>query len=649
MNLHFHKLQVKDWLVYGGQTTVEFAPFQPGKNIVVVHGRNGFGKTSLLRALEFLFHNSYDREGLLRQWHDHARESGEGSIEIALEFFHQGKLMKLVRKVDFESRNGTMVPNLLVNLVNTDSGEMEDQVQDKIELLIPKKSQQFVFFDGAEITRYAQRQHDKGIREAIEQVLGIPAVRNLKYDLHKLIDELEDEQAEIVAQQEQNQSLLAEIEDHKDKASSYKTKCADLLEKLKSAQQVAEVLKKEAAQIDAIVAERDQLATKQERYADHEEKRKQADDAIKDFLMYAPLHMLVDPLTQITQEGLAEQEGSFSRREHYLHIKRYLDRLLEKSQWDFGATIPESTGQDIEREAQRFGELTAGMGPVKKKGIGLAKISDIKALLRILRDSEEGHDLMDKRAFYDQKLEEIGKDIRELEAKLEGHSLREVQELFEQQKALTKTKITLKQEISALHEKLARVTKEIEDKNRELDEATTGTSRGRTLIKTLTTVRRLYKAVDAFVDGLVTRKREDIERQATNIFTQITNKPLEYAGIRVKDDYTLEIHRRDGTVVENEKLSSGEKEILAYCFITSLNLSSPSPAPFVMDSPFGHLDSGHRDELLKSLPNLPVQVFLLATDRDLSEQERDQLQAFIAQEFEIKRNQQEASSTIVQE
>ena len=649
MSVHFQKLQVKDWLVYGGQTTVEFAPFQPGKNIVVVHGKNGFGKTSLLRALEFLFHNGYDREGLLEQWHDHAREAGEGSMEIALEFVYQGKLMKLIRKVDFKPRNGITAVMPSVELINADSGELENQVQDKIELIIPKKSQQFVFFDGAEITRYAQRQHDKGIREAIEQVLGIPAVRNLKSDLGKLVDELEDEQAEIVALQGHSQDLLAEIDRLKNEAASYKGQHAGLLDKLNGVQRAAEELEKEAAQIVAIAAERDQLAAKQERRADYEEQRNRANDAIKRFLSDAPLHMLTGPLKQIVQEGLARQEGGSFRRDYHLHVKRYLDRLLENGQWDFGAPIPESAGQDIEREAQRFGELTVGMGTVKKKDIGITEISELQALLHRLRDSEDGQNLMDKRAVYDEKLEEIDKEVRGLKAKLEGHPLLEVQELFEQRKTLAETEMTLKQDVEALDKNLARVTKEIDDKNRELDEATIGTDRGRPLTQTLYTARQLYKAVDAFVDRLVAQKREDIEREATNIFTRITNKPLEYAGIRVKDDYTLEVYRRDGTVVENKKLSAGEKEVLAYSFITSLNLSSPSPAPFVMDTPFGHLDSSHRDGLLQSLPSLPVQVFLLATDRDLPHQERDQVQAFIAQEFDIKRNQQESRSTIVQE
>lgn len=128
--------------------------------------------------------------------------------------------------------------------------------------------------------------------------------------------------------------------------------------------------------------------------------------------------------------------------------------------------------------------------------------------------------------------------------------------------------------------------------------ASAGTAEGRRITEALQEARRLRAAVDEFVDRLVAEKREAIEQNATDIFRDITNKPQEYAGIHVKDDYTLEVYRHDGTTVENDKLSAGEKEVLAYSFITALNLSSPNPAPFAMDTPFGHLDSEHRDRLL---------------------------------------------------
>ena len=41
-----------------------FPQFQDGNNLVVINGQNGFGKTSLLRALEFVFRGGYGKAEL---------------------------------------------------------------------------------------------------------------------------------------------------------------------------------------------------------------------------------------------------------------------------------------------------------------------------------------------------------------------------------------------------------------------------------------------------------------------------------------------------------------------------------------------------------------------------------------------------------
>ena len=148
------------------------------------------------------------------------------------------------------------------------------------------------------------------------------------------------------------------------------------------------------------------------------------------------------------------------------------------------------------------------------------------------------------------------------------------------------------------------------------------------------------------VERLVEDKRSAIEEKATEVFQGITNKPQEYDRVRVKSDYTLEVVRKDGSTVQNTQLSAGEKEVIAYSFMTALNLSSVDPAPFVMDTPFGHLDSGHRKGLLRSLATLEVQAILLATDRDLPTQERDAIDTSIAKEFVLRRDQLAALTTI---
>jgi DNA sulfur modification protein DndD len=479
-------------------------------------------------------------------------------------------------------------------------------------------------------------------------MLGIPAIRNLGHDLGNLTDKLEDKQAEINLAEGKSQELIEEIDDLKSERQNYLEQKTDKKDKLESIEQSAQELEKETAELSKIEAEQEQLKEKRERLRDYEDRRKEKKEQIDRFLSNAAMHMLKEPLTQIVQEGKAQQDGSPSRRRTYAQQKDFLESLLDDDNCVCGRPMNEDAESRIHNEIERLSGLVEQMKGSSSEGLfTFAELSSLSARVETLKNQDiNGEELFDSLSAIDDRIEEIETDIRRLERELEGHEDTDVRENMRLQRQLGEQASTLRNEIENLEANIERTTKEIEEKQRELDAVSAETEEGRRVTETLQTSRRLGSAVDEFVERLVKEKRESIQESASQIFRDITNKPEEYAGINVNEDYSLSVYRHDGSVVENDRLSAGEKEVLAYSFITALNLSSPNPAPFVMDTPFGHLDSQHRDRLLQSLPRLDVQVFLLATDRDLPEHERDRIDQYIADEFVIERNQQEARSTI---
>lgn len=647
MSFQFRELAFKDWLVYGGTEIVKFDGFRQGKNLAVFHGQNGSGKTSLLRAMQFLFHNDLNRNEWYEVWNDRAKDHGEGTLEVSLEFVHNGRLHKLIRSIEFKPWGSTIAINQDVELW-IDGEQVKDQVEDKIAQIIPKETQQFVFFDGAEITRYAHKQYTDGVKEAIELVLGIPAVRNLRDDLSKLIRDLENEQTELLAAQGKNEELLVEIDDRQAEIEGYTTRRKKLTEQLRSIQRTLDELEQEASEIQLIETERERLYEKQQRRAELEERLSELNKNIADLLEKAPRHMLAGSLAQIVEEQSVRQNPP-TRKVEITHQIRYLGEILDQDYCICGRLIDAESEGSLIAEIERLKSLIFDSSATRGNSTTIRELSDLSAILMNIRsDAQDGHELFDRRAQVEISLEEVETDIRKLEEKLKQHSAVEVQELFRQKESLEEQLVDTKASLKSLDANIARAQDALQALSRERDQLATSTQQGHQLTQTLEVTRRVHDAVDEYVEQLVLEKRQDIEELTSQIFTSITNKPLEYAGIQVNDDYTLTVYRRDGSLVENEKLSAGEKEVLAYSFITALNLSSLNPAPFVMDTPFGHLDSGHREGLLKSLPQLPVQVFLLATDRDLPNDERDKVQYAIAQEFEIRRDQRDVVSRIVE-
>lgn len=644
MSFQFKELTLKNWLVYGDVTSITFDDHKDGQNIFVFHGRNGFGKTSLLRALEFVFHGDYSRDEIYKMWHDHAKENGSGELLVSLKFIFDGQMCQLTRRADFSSWGSTYKYEPSLQLI-INGEDRAGQTEDLIEQIIPKDCQQFVFFDGAEITRYAQQQHERGVKEAIEQILGIPAVRNMRDDLEKLVDELEEEQETIILRMGVKKDLLRRKQEAKDELDAYEEKKQQIQERIRGIKQILSKLQQEEVQIQSFESDSKLLAEKRARKADYGDNLSRLDSQIQSLLREAPLYMLVQPLAQIVAEADAKQIPS-PRKTTSTEKKRIIEEILQEGMCICGRETDDRTEQILSKLLQRL-EATMGDSAELSGWVSRAEANDLSRVLNRVRSANtDGADLMRQRARVDQLILELETDIALLEEKLQGHENADIRDLYRQRSELETQLAVAQNELNTYQQQIETTLKRLGDIQRELDQLATSDSQGQGITQTLNTTRALYQAVTEYVDELVEIKRHEIEHLSKQIFLTITNKPNEYAGVYVKEDYTLQVYRHDNTTVENEQLSAGEKEVLAYSFITALNLSSINPAPFVMDTPFGHLDAGHRRGLLDSLPRLGVQVFLLATDRDLPEDERGRIQHCIAQEFVLDRDQQRALSRI---
>ena len=647
MSFVFKELTLKNWRCYEGTITIKFPDINQGKNLIVVNGINGFGKTSLLKSLKFLFHGT-NKEEILESWNDIAKSRGDNSLTVSMTFIHNESLCKIIREVEFKERGNTALPSESLTLIV--DGEERDQAEDKISQWLPKDVQQFVFFDGAEISRYAKKQHDQGVKDAIERVLGIPAIRNLRTDLSRLLDKLEEEQETLAALEGKSDTLVADIDELKALEKNYEEEKVSLLEKKGGIEETLSALDKESAQVEVIETEKKLLLGKNARRSDLLYDLDETENYISEHIRHAPLYLLLPKLRELKIELNAKVKIPTSH-EKWERLEIVYSDLIENGEKCLcGRELDDKSERHLQEELSKIRSTlkklksTSGKGGKKEMTDSLISVSQI---INHYGDNQNSvSEILRKRSSLSIRLEEIEKDISDLNEKLDGHELVEVQEFFRQQADLRNTLGEVHESLGGLKENMQKTIDNLRDKRRELDQLTIDNAQGHRLVQELNLVRSSQDAVNDLLNQAVKERRNQIEKLSSEVFTSITNKPKEYFGVRVKEDYTLEVIRRDGTSVDNIKLSSGEKEVLAYSFITALNRSSITPVPFVMDTPFGHLDSIHREKLLKNLPSLNVQVFLLATDRDLPLNERDKIDDFLAAEFEIKRDQAAARSYI---
>ena len=154
MSIYFERVVLENWLVYRGRVNIDFGSLSTdNKNIIVIHGLNGFGKTSLLRGIRWAFHRYLPEKSLHECFNTGAIRAGGRDLSVEVHFLVDGIPYQLIRRAKArldgagEAISASEQPPELI----IDGRALEGAVQDAIEQLLPKECQQFFFFDGLEI------------------------------------------------------------------------------------------------------------------------------------------------------------------------------------------------------------------------------------------------------------------------------------------------------------------------------------------------------------------------------------------------------------------------------------------------------------------------------------------------------------------
>jgi DNA sulfur modification protein DndD len=128
----------------------------------------------------------------------------------------------------------------------------------------------------------------------------------------------------------------------------------------------------------------------------------------------------------------------------------------------------------------------------------------------------------------------------------------------------------------------------------------------------------ICQALERVFSGSVERLRDDlrrkVEEKATGAFLKLTTQ-RKYSGLEINENYGLTILDERGERVGVR--SAGAEQIVALSLIDGLARTGRAAGPVVMDTPFGRLDTKHRDNILRYLPQTTRQLVLLVHDGEL--------------------------------
>ena len=141
--------------------------------------------------------------------------------------------------------------------------------------------------------------------------------------------------------------------------------------------------------------------------------------------------------------------------------------------------------------------------------------------------------------------------------------------------------------------------------------------------------------LETFRTLVVKRHTTNMESLMLESFQKLLRKVGLVTGLSISPvTFEATLTGRDGKPLPFDRLSAGERQLLATSMLWGLARASGRPIPTIIDTPLGRLDSAHRGHLIERyFPSASHQVLLLSTDEEIVGEYLDDLRPMITRSY----------------
>jgi len=642
-------LILENFRQYRGKQQLELpADYGSDRNIIIIGGLNGAGKTSILEALRLtLFgklnedlwrHNSY--KAYIRQcMNKQAALDGKREFHLAVELevgdVQSSTTLRIERRWRFSDQ--MELASEALTLYSNDKeklGLSQDEAELYIQERIPFGVSQFVFFDGEKIQELARDDgFTRDTHEAIYSILGLRLHQELEQDIWLYERSLLREHANSDEFRQAEQTLdraekqVREIQDHK----------ADLQRELASVQQRHAAVQSERKRLgdrhlrDRLEIDEVLMSLKSQR------------DAIQHGLVNLVSHdlplLLLSPILTRLRRRL-ETEAKVEQGQLVRSLLRDMRADVLEAYSRANGTSPRSLETALEEVL---------VAPETDQPLLYRHLSIDQKYALISRITSDGSlatgqvgSLLQELDTVDHKIRKVLQDKRTLPTDAEQLELEgQERDLMDQIKSLSA-------ELGGVAVQERQATTERAAAKRSYDMAERRAELSREIQAKVEKARHIRETIATFIRSLAVEKAADVERFLSRMFRDLARKD-EFVQEFVINPHTFAVEIKDtsGNMVELQTLSAGEKEIFAISLLWALGKSAVRELPMVIDTPLGRLDSVHRSHIAQHFfPVANRQVIVLSTDTEIDQSLYGSLTPFVAATFHLEYDPRQQATTI---
>lgn len=643
-------LQVYNFRQFYGKTPkIQFS--SGDRNVTVIHGMNGSGKTAILNAFTWILYKVFSKgfhepNQLINK--RAIRESNGESVKVwgELSFEHQG-YDYFVRRSATGTIFGSEIeieeeePTIRINKITGKSVEA-DSFKSAVEKVLPKDLYPYFFFDGERIERIvAPTKEDRSdLTKATKKLIGVEVLERSIRHLSVAKDEFEKEQQkggdtkstelseQIVAIQKEIEKVKTEKSDiniELDAARTLESEVEDKLKKLEEAKSIQE--------------ERDQLQTQLEEAGtllESEEKKLKQEINTHGYSVF--LKKAADQFKDLIESLRKKGELPSGIK------KQFIQDLLEREECICGCSLSAASTNaraKVEGWYQIAGTESVEEAAMMMRG-EITKIEDSIPQFwdRVGRNQESIRST-------EKRMAKIREQLVELSNQLQNSPKEEI-------KGLERRRIEISDQIDGCNRDIGRCDEQLRKINDDLDqleqkrrESQSKDQRQELARRRIVVTIEAIKSIEASLKNVGALWRTKLEKEIQRLFSEISVTP--YVP-KLEEDFTVDLHESAGGPLTKVGKSTGESLVLSFSYIAAIIEKTrefakrheevmPTDAisyPLIMDSPFGSLDGGNRTHIAKQVSSLADQVVVLVSKTQWRHEVESALSGKIGKQYALK-------------
>lgn len=674
------EIELNNFRIYKGSNKINLSP-DNDRNIVIVSGKNGFGKTTFLMSLVWclygkqmskvddLYRKEIDEKGgygkYIGKSLNRLAETENDFRFFVSAVFRNVKVpaditcseVKITRSFDTKTGgsdkleiliDGEQRQELIQDLsIDNQSGE-EIFIRD---FILPLEIAKFFFFDAEKIVSLAEENNIEQrqiLSKAYSEVLGIHKYQELKEQLENIQDdyrkgaakpeekkEFFDIEAAIKKKEVEISELEKEIENLKDERADKKYQSDRIQEKLirdKDCMTVEQLeqLRIEESQLDIKINE----AQKELKelfdlipFALMSESLLAIDSQVKSELNYNSISFKKEEIENKTKTILEDLENARAKQPVSFDIKIrdfYEAEIRNLIKRHFYNNLPE-----LPNDFQKLHDFSENQSRQLSEMISNLKHSFKDKLSKIHTDYSQSKSKIQgiQRRLRDAEKNAENSYIKGLRAEKESLDMRLVvinSSIENSQRAIG----SLSNEIKSLKQKQADLRKkmDVSDKNKPKDEK----------------LEELIKIIKSFTLQFKEEKKKSLEKSIKENLTILMHKKDFIKRVEVdilgEDDIDINLYDKRDNKIDKSSLSMGERQMYASALLNALVNESDIDFPVFIDSPMQKFDKDHAENIIKNFyPNVSSQVIIFPLiHKELTESEYNLLKKNMSQAYIIK-------------